>query len=107
MLPSDELARELGVSMGTVRKALDNMEDERLVLRRQGRGTVVVDQAGEEAVNRFNNITDASGRAIGSDIELLRQTTSTANAFEQERLQLDARDTVLRSERLRRAQGRP
>ena len=39
MLPNEmELARELGVSPGTVRKALDSLESDRLVLRRQGRG---------------------------------------------------------------------
>jgi GntR family transcriptional regulator len=33
------LARELGVSSGTMRKALDLMAAERLIVRRQGRGT--------------------------------------------------------------------
>ena len=42
MLPNEmELARELGVSSGTVRKALDSLESDRLVLRRQGRGTII------------------------------------------------------------------
>ncbi len=41
-LPSEgELAAEIGVSQGTVRKALDAMEAETLVVRRQGRGTYV------------------------------------------------------------------
>ena len=39
-LPNEgELAREFDVSVGTMRKALDLMEAERLVTRRQGRGT--------------------------------------------------------------------
>ena len=38
-LPSEtELAAELRVSQGTVRKALDSMAAEKLVVRRQGRG---------------------------------------------------------------------
>lgn len=41
-LPSEgDLAAEIGVSQGTVRKALDAMEAETLVVRRQGRGTYV------------------------------------------------------------------
>jgi GntR family transcriptional regulator len=42
-IPSeDDLAREFGVSKGTMRKALDLLEGESLLIRRQGRGTFVV-----------------------------------------------------------------
>lgn len=41
-LPSEpEIAADLGVSHGTVRKALDEMTAENLLVRRQGRGTFV------------------------------------------------------------------
>src|SRR5215212_10884032 len=41
-LPSEpDIAADLGVSSGTVRKALDEMTAENLVVRRQGRGTFV------------------------------------------------------------------
>src|SRR3546814_11201727 len=41
-LPSEmQLAQELGVSQGTVRKALDDLAAENLVVRRQGSGTFV------------------------------------------------------------------
>jgi DNA-binding GntR family transcriptional regulator len=36
-----DLARSLGFSAGTIRKALDLMEQEQMVCRRQGRGTFV------------------------------------------------------------------
>jgi len=56
VLPNEmELARELGVSSGTVRKALDSLESDRLVVRRQGRGTFVVDQASGDVAARFSN----------------------------------------------------
>jgi GntR family transcriptional regulator len=65
MLPNEgELARELGVSPGTVRKALDVLESDRLVLRRQGRGTSVVDLATGEVAARFSNLRN--GKASGS-----------------------------------------
>jgi len=108
MLPSeDELARQLGVSMGTMRKALDGLEEERLVVRRQGRGTSVVDQASDAMLNRFDSITDESGKLIGSEIELLRQVVRHADAAEQKRLQLAPTETVLHVVRLRGDQGRP
>ena len=41
-LPSEwDLADEFGVSQGTVRKALNDLADENMVLRHQGRGTFV------------------------------------------------------------------
>src|SRR3546814_9298856 len=44
LLPSEmQLAEELGVSQGTVRKALDEMTADNLLVRRQGRGTYVAE----------------------------------------------------------------
>jgi len=43
MLPSEfKIAEEYGVSQGTVRKAIEDMEAEKLVVRRQGKGTFVI-----------------------------------------------------------------
>jgi GntR family transcriptional regulator len=106
MLPNEmDLARELGVSPGTVRKALDNLESDRLVLRRQGRGTSVVDQASGDLASRFSNFRDAAGVRIAGDLELLTQTQDTPTPIERERLQLSAGEPVLRTTRLRRYQG--
>ena len=45
MIPNEgDLAREFGVSQGTTRKALDLMEFQRVVVRRQGRGTSIREQ---------------------------------------------------------------
>ena len=42
VLPAEpKFAEELGVSQGTVRKALDNIARKKIVVRRQGRGTFV------------------------------------------------------------------
>jgi GntR family transcriptional regulator len=107
MLPNEmELARELGVSPGTVRKALDSLEADRLVVRRQGRGTSVVDQASGEVAARFSNIRDTEGRRVVGDMEVLAHTRSQPTDIEQERLQLDAADPVLHITRVRRDKGR-
>lgn len=53
-LPSEQaLALELGVSQGTVRKALDALTAEKLVQRRQGKGTFVAEHTQEHALFRF------------------------------------------------------
>jgi GntR family transcriptional regulator len=54
ILPSEfALAAELGVSQGTVRKALDMMEADHLIFRKQGRGTFVAEQTPERALFHF------------------------------------------------------
>jgi GntR family transcriptional regulator len=53
-LPSEQsLAAELGVSQGTVRKALDSLAAESVVERRQGKGTYVTQHTTESAQFRF------------------------------------------------------
>lgn len=108
MLPNEQdLARELGVSSGTIRKALDELEARRLVTRRQGRGTFVTDHTKGEMVFRFNNIREMGNARIGGDAQLIAQATGQADHIEQERLRLHAGDVVLRTQRARRNQGRP
>lgn len=45
--PEDKLARKLGLSIGTVRKAMQTLSDDGLLTRRQGTGTFVTDPAVE------------------------------------------------------------
>lgn len=56
------LSQELGVSIGTIRKALDILEDEGLLTRKQGRGTYVRDF--EERPMSFSNVVDHNGDRI-------------------------------------------
>ena len=77
-----ELSRELGISVGTVRKALDEMESERLISRRQGRGTFVIDQTSNEHAIRFSNIRDPDGIRIAGEIE---SCTITAGGGQRDR----------------------
>ena len=60
MLPSEQdIAIELGVSAGTVRKALSLMQEAQLIERRQGRGTFVIDQEFNVLPIRFSNFYDS------------------------------------------------
>jgi GntR family transcriptional regulator len=108
VLPNEQdLAKRLGVSGGTMRKALDQMEADHLVARKQGRGTFVVDPTSDENILRFVNLRDRHGARLASVGEMLAQTTRPATAEDSERLQLGASEAVVATKRLRRHQGRP
>ena len=54
LIPSEsELAERFGVSQGTVRKAIDEMAAENLLIRRQGKGTFVATHADPHSFFRF------------------------------------------------------
>jgi GntR family transcriptional regulator len=102
-----DLAREFGVSSGTMRKALDMMEAERLLTRRQGRGTFVNDQSSEELAERFSNIHATNGERIAGESKMLSIVQAQANPAECARLRLRADDQVWRIQRVRMYKGQP
>ncbi len=62
-IPSEsELALRFGVSQGTVRKAIDAMAAENLVVRRQGKGTFVATHDDPRAFFRFLRLVPLSGK---------------------------------------------
>lgn len=61
-IPSEsELAVRYNVSQGTVRKAIDEMAAENLLIRRQGKGTFVATHADPRAFFRFLRLIPLSG----------------------------------------------
>ncbi|TWG99537.1 GntR family transcriptional regulator [Mesorhizobium sp. J18] len=102
LIPSEmELARELGVSQGTVRKALDTMTAENLLIRRQGRGTFVAEpEEGRLLFQFFRLVQDNGGRSFPSS-RILRSGPEKANRQEMETLGLVRDATVWRIERIR------
>jgi GntR family transcriptional regulator len=100
-LPNEtELARELGVSAGTVRKALEKLEADRVVMRRQGRGTFVVDQEAPEATSRFCRMRQMDGEPIAWHVTLIRQSSGKPTSIEQNALQIGPDEPVTRKRRL-------
>jgi len=107
-LPNEgDLARAFGVSVGTIRKALGFMEEERLLTRRQGRGTFVKDQGSDEQVRRFDNIRAASGEHIDTDVKAATISEGMANELECKRLSLRPSDRVYRIHRVHLNNDRP
>ncbi len=64
LIPSEiELATRFRVSQGTVRKAIDELAAENLVVRRQGRGTFVATHAEQHVQYRFLRLLPDDGHA--------------------------------------------
>jgi GntR family transcriptional regulator len=101
-LPNEyELSRGHGVSIGTVRKALAQLEDERLINRVQGRGTFVADHSTGDLAIRFSNLRDPHGNPIHGQVADAKWSRGTANSEEMERLKLSRPAEVLRVTRSR------
>lgn len=108
ILPSEmQLAAELGVSQGTVRKALDAMAAENLVVRKQGRGTFVARHDDERIMFQFFRLKPDAGERKFPDSTILSTGTFPASAEERGVLGLDPGARVIRIERLRSIGGLP
>ena len=87
-IPSEmELAARYKVSQGTVRKAIDEMAAEKLLVRRQGKGTFVATHAEAETRYRFLRLApDAGGPARLArrllDCRRMRASAEVARALE-------------------------
>lgn len=106
MLPSEmELAAELGVSQGTVRRALDALYRRHVVERRQGRGTFVATHTSERALFHFFHLTDLEGGKAVPTSRVLDLARSTATEDEARCLKLKPRAAVIRIGRVRLLRG--
>jgi GntR family transcriptional regulator len=101
-----DLAREVGVSSGTVRKALELMEGQRLITRRQGRGTFVNDPSANGLADRFNGIRGSAGERLCGRVSSRQITEGIATGLERERLRLPSDAAVFRIYRVRDHAGR-
>lgn len=64
-IPSEtELARRFGVSQGTVRKAVDALASENLLVRKQGKGTFVATHNDPREFFRFLRLVPISGEVV-------------------------------------------
>ncbi len=103
-IPSEmELAARFRVSQGTVRKAIDELAAENLVVRRQGKGTYVATHAEQHLQYRFLKLMPDSGDRAGEgpaertvlECKRVRATAEVARA-----LALRAGDAVVQVRRI-------
>src|SRR5262245_11326593 len=100
LLNEGDLAREFGVSAGTVRKALERLEQIGLIARRQGRGSFVRDERSGELAGRFATIRKPDGGSIGVNIGSMAIDGGAATAEECVRLQLAEGEAIWRIRRV-------
>lgn len=103
LIPSEiELARQTGVSQGTVRKALDAMTAEHLLVRQQGRGTYVAVQEESQILFRYFRLRPDAGDQAFPESSVSKLDESAATEEEQKGLHLKAGNGVFRISRIRR-----
>jgi GntR family transcriptional regulator len=107
-LPSEiDLYRQLGVSLGTLRKALGVLESEQIIVREPGRGTFVKDHQAGHALGRFNPIRGADGAPVRGQVRSRQIELAAPTPAERAALRLQPGDQVVRILRLRVHDGRP
>lgn len=105
-LPSEtQLAAELHVSQGTVRKALDALAAENLVVRKQGRGTFVARHDEERIMFQFFKLVADDGERTFPQSRVLDLSQGKAAAAERSALRLPPGARVVRIRRLRSIDG--
>ena len=107
-IPSEtRLADGFGVSLGTVRKAIDELVAEKILLRRQGRGTFVAAHTPDRTLFYFFHVVGRDGRKETPTTELLQFARGRADADEATKLGLARAARVLRIRNLLRLNGDP
>jgi len=107
-IPSEqELAACFGVSQGTVRKAIDELSAENLLVRKQGKGTYVATHSEARAQFRFLRLKPDAGDAHYPDNSILDAKRLRAPADIARQLEIKTGDSVLFIKRLQSFDGAP
>jgi GntR family transcriptional regulator len=107
-IPSEmELAARFQVSQGTVRKAVDEMAAENLLVRRQGKGTFVATHQEPRAQFRFLRLVADHGEAVPTQSTFLECRRAKAPADVAQQLALRSGDGVVYLRRLLSIGGTP
>jgi GntR family transcriptional regulator len=108
-LPSEnDLCERCGVSRVTVRRALQTLEADGLVYRRQGLGSFVCDRRLPHGLVRLTDFAQDLGRAgLEASSRVLHRATEACPVGVAERLGVEPESPVLRLDRLRLGDGEP
>ena len=107
-LPSEQnLAREMGVSQGTMRKVLDALTAENLLERRQGKGTFVAENSEERTLFRFFRISRPGGKRMTPERVDETVKVRASRAAERTKLGLERTDRVVEILRTRHIEKVP
>ena len=103
LIPSEiKLAEDLSVSPGTVRKAITELVETNVLVRKQGKGTFVSNHDDNRALFHFFHISDDRGNKMLPDSAVLKCVRKKATRQEASTLQIPPNTEVLKIERVRR-----
>ena len=107
-IPSEaKLAERFNVSIGTIRKAIDELVAERILLRQQGRGTFVATHTEDRTLFYFFHIVGKDGSREVPTIDMLSFKKARANAVEEEYLGVPRGSTVFHIQNVLKLGGKP
>lgn len=107
-LPTERtLCADFGVSRATVRHALQRLEDEQRIYRRQGKGTFVARAKIEQRLGLTSHTEEMRARGMVPGSKLIDVSRIPASSELATALRLDEGSEVLQIERLRLADGEP
>ena len=107
-IPSEmELAARYAVSQGTVRKAIDELAAQNLLVRRQGKGTFVATHQEEDWQYRFLRLETDLGQKLHLKNQFLACEYIQADAYRAGLLKLKVGETLIRIDRVQSSNGKP
>jgi GntR family transcriptional regulator len=101
------LAEAYGISIGTVRKAIDELVAENMLIRQQGRGTFVPSHNRDRLLFYFFHIVPEDGTKIYPVVRMLSFTRGKADRLASEKLAIAAGDPVFKIRNLLSLSNQP
>ena len=107
-IPSEmALAKKYNVSQGTVRKAIDDLAADKILIRRQGKGTFVSTHNEENIQLRFLRLTEKSGKKEKLENKLISFEREKASNQIAKVLGINTSSTLISIKRLLTFNGKP
>jgi len=105
--PEPRLAERFNVSIGTLRKAIDKLVADRILIRRHGRGTFVTTHGQTRLFFEFFRIVPREGEQQYPETQTLSFRPGRADSREARNLRINVGDPVSRIRNLRLLGGKP
>ena len=105
--PETAIARQFGVAIGTVRKAVDALVAQGALVRRQGKGTFVTAHDNRRMLFHFFHIVGVEGGKAQPEVRTVRFERARADAKEAAALALPRDERVIRIRNVLSLAGRP
>lgn len=102
-----QLGDRYGVSVGTIRKAIDELVKERVLIRQQGRGTFLADYGPERMLNSFWHIVRKDGVRTIPIVQTLKYDDAAASPEIATALGIAAGDNIVQITNLEILDGEP